>query len=619
MSVSSQETVFYHVGNGVTVTFAFGCQVPTANDLSVYVNDVLTTSGFSISGIGSLTGGSITFSAAPANLVPVRIERDIELERTTDYQQNGDFLARVVNPDFDRLWMALQQQFSSLRRALKMPTSDTSPPTDLPAAAVRANKLLSFDSSGNPVAVAPAAQSATALQILYATFTGSSLIGFLAAGIGAILRTIQDKLRESKSMEDFGVLGDNATDNSAAFAKVAAYLATFSPTATLPKIVINAGIYKFATSPNWAIQGAHIEARGNVILKHTGAGPIFNVDGGAAGGGTYRIRVTGGMCLDGNAASTYGLYTRAIADSFFDVKVRNVATAALRTEWAVCNEYRIECNPIGDPAFTVVPVTGISLGKRGAGENTSACTFTNPVTYGVSGYGINLQDAVQCTFLGGASESNGGGVSISGTSIWNKFIGLDMEQNTTLDIFCQGSYNTFDNCLGASVASASITGSVNFFIGGSYNTIAVGGTDNEFIKTRYALAGGAFTDSGTRTVKRSVYNVTSGLLDPELQRNPQKALYIDGPVSNNTIIASDDQVGGGSANDLSVYHYGTGLMKHWINGNVKIQIGNTGVTFNGVAHTAKPVIAAANATDLATAITLVNELKAKLISTGLIG
>lgn len=178
MTVSVQDTVFQHVGNGVTTVFAYGCQVPTATDLEVYLDDVLQTSGYTVAGIGTPTGGTVTFSVAPANLAQIRLERVIELERTTDYQQNGDFLSRVVNPDFDRLWMALQGHLSTLKRAIVVPRSDTVPPNPLPAAADRANKLLSFDATGQPVAVAPAAQSATALQALLLTSAGASMIGF---------------------------------------------------------------------------------------------------------------------------------------------------------------------------------------------------------------------------------------------------------------------------------------------------------------------------------------------------------------------------------------------------------------------------------------------------------
>lgn len=203
MTVSAQPTIFQYVGNGVTTVFAYNCQVLQPSDLNVYVNGSTITSGIVKGGIGSLTGGTVTFSVAPANGAQVILEREVVLERTTDYQQNGDFLSRVVNPDFNRIWMALQQLLTGVTRSLKFPKSDVAPVTELPPAASRANLLLGFDGSGNPVAIAPAAQSATALSILLATFSGSSLIGFIQAGVAAVMQTIQDKLRQETSFFDY--------------------------------------------------------------------------------------------------------------------------------------------------------------------------------------------------------------------------------------------------------------------------------------------------------------------------------------------------------------------------------------------------------------------------------
>jgi hypothetical protein len=45
---------------------------------------------------------------------------------------------------------------------------------------------------------------------------GSKLVAFLQAGIGAIARTVQDKLRERVSVMDFGAVGDYTTDDTAA-------------------------------------------------------------------------------------------------------------------------------------------------------------------------------------------------------------------------------------------------------------------------------------------------------------------------------------------------------------------------------------------------------------------
>ena len=45
---------------------------------------------------------------------------------------------------------------------------------------------------------------------------GSSLIGYIAEGTGAVATTVQDKLRESVSVKDFGAVGDGVADDTAA-------------------------------------------------------------------------------------------------------------------------------------------------------------------------------------------------------------------------------------------------------------------------------------------------------------------------------------------------------------------------------------------------------------------
>lgn len=55
-----------------------------------------------------------------------------------------------------------------------------------------------------------------ALRSDLAASSGSSLVGFLQSGVGAVARTIQDKGREVVSVKDFGAFGDGVTDDTAA-------------------------------------------------------------------------------------------------------------------------------------------------------------------------------------------------------------------------------------------------------------------------------------------------------------------------------------------------------------------------------------------------------------------
>lgn len=234
MTVPVQETRFSHTGNGVTTEFAYGCQIQSPSDLVVSVAGEVVTSGFIVNGVGASTGGSVAFTTPPQEGAEVLLERLIKLERVTDYQQMGDFLARVVNPDFDRVWMALQQFENTLGLA--------------PGAAARVLKLGAWDGNGSgsyraqnnriqdladPVNLQDAANKRWTLTQLAQTITdgagnpllqllaavdGASLVGFQQRGAGAIARTSEEKHWESVSVADFGAAGDGVADSYAAMA-----------------------------------------------------------------------------------------------------------------------------------------------------------------------------------------------------------------------------------------------------------------------------------------------------------------------------------------------------------------------------------------------------------------
>lgn len=132
MAVQDQVPYNQHVGNGLTTVFAFAFLLLLEDDLKVYLDGVLQTSGYTVSGVGNPTGGTVTFSVAPASSVVVLLDRDIPLERLTDYQDAGDLLADTLNRDFDRLWMAIQGESDINSRQLTLPQG-SAVDADLPA------------------------------------------------------------------------------------------------------------------------------------------------------------------------------------------------------------------------------------------------------------------------------------------------------------------------------------------------------------------------------------------------------------------------------------------------------------------------------------------------------
>lgn len=139
MPVSVQTPINKYTANGVTTVFAYQFLVLDEADLTVYVDDVETTTGFTVAGVGDASGGSVTFAVAPASESVITILRDMLPVRETDYQNSGDFRADTVNSDFDRIWLYMQYlQNVFNKRALLFPeyANRTDTQNSLPAVLV---------------------------------------------------------------------------------------------------------------------------------------------------------------------------------------------------------------------------------------------------------------------------------------------------------------------------------------------------------------------------------------------------------------------------------------------------------------------------------------------------
>jgi len=184
----------YTATAGQTV-FAYTFEVYNKNDLAVLQNGTTLAEGtnYTVSGVGNDSGGNITLSVGATAGDIITVFRDMALERLTDYQNSGDFLAAEVNEDFDRLWLAMQQESSTNDRAIVKPVEDLdSINMVLPLAASRLNSFLTFDSTGavsvTPVSSASAPTSITRQQF---TGTGSQTAFTLASAPGGSGQSIQ--------------------------------------------------------------------------------------------------------------------------------------------------------------------------------------------------------------------------------------------------------------------------------------------------------------------------------------------------------------------------------------------------------------------------------------------
>lgn len=112
-----------YTANGSTKQFAYRFYLLLEEDLEVWVGGqkkVLHTH-YEVTGVGNSTGGNVEFSVAPAAGLEVIIKRATPFTRQTDYADNGDLLAEVVNDDFDRLWLALQEINANFGSSISRP------------------------------------------------------------------------------------------------------------------------------------------------------------------------------------------------------------------------------------------------------------------------------------------------------------------------------------------------------------------------------------------------------------------------------------------------------------------------------------------------------------------
>ena len=199
---------------------------------------------YSVIGANLEGGGSITLGSPGATLgETIVIYRDIKIERTANYPESGPMAVASLNNEQAKQIGMMQQLERDIGRSLAVPIGESS--VDMPTAANRANKYLYFDNLGNPVVSDGVSTS------------------FVQAGAGAVVRTAQDKMRDFVSVKDFGAVGNDVANDTAAFVAAAA---------TGKAVVIPEGTYRVGgvTFTNRVI------FLGNSKIRRTSGGLAFS-------------------------------------------------------------------------------------------------------------------------------------------------------------------------------------------------------------------------------------------------------------------------------------------------------------------------------------------------------
>jgi len=145
-----------YTGSAGVGPYAFSFPVLTSTDIAVYKNTTLLTltTDYTVTISGTTGTGSITLVSAATGADRITIVGARAIQRSTDFVTGGDFFANTLNTELDSEVIFVQQVAETAERSLKAPVTDpTSIDMTLPVNTTRANKFLSFNSTGNPQAV----------------------------------------------------------------------------------------------------------------------------------------------------------------------------------------------------------------------------------------------------------------------------------------------------------------------------------------------------------------------------------------------------------------------------------------------------------------------------------
>ena len=157
MTVSSTTNKVSANGNGSQTVFPYSFKIFDQDDLTVILRNAsggettkTITTHYTVSGVGSASGGNVTMGTAPASGESLTIIREQPLTQGLDLVPNDPFPAASFEDQLDKLTFMVQQHQEELNRSVKgSKTTTITDPTFTEDATARANKVFAFDASGN--------------------------------------------------------------------------------------------------------------------------------------------------------------------------------------------------------------------------------------------------------------------------------------------------------------------------------------------------------------------------------------------------------------------------------------------------------------------------------------
>lgn len=112
--------VVHFIADGTVTEFFYNFATFGEDDLDVYIGEELQNSNYSVVSNGE-HGGKVVFNRPPTEGAVVTIIRNLEIKRTSDFQESGAFRAKVINHELDYQVASLQQLDEKISRTIMVP------------------------------------------------------------------------------------------------------------------------------------------------------------------------------------------------------------------------------------------------------------------------------------------------------------------------------------------------------------------------------------------------------------------------------------------------------------------------------------------------------------------
>ena len=435
----------------------------------------------------------------------------------------------------------------------------------------------------------------------------ASTILYYPAGTGAVVTNVQDKLRETVSVKDFGAVGDGVADDTAAIqAAIDSVFNTGGGTVYLP-----AGTYLVSSIvKNWTgpvsvrIVGAGKRA---TVLRKTGATTTPILDFSADVGILDVYSSIADLRVQGNANTNYGI--RLTRWAKFDIE---------RVQIDFCD---VGLESVGSLVFSVYDPTiqSNNIGYRCRKSTTGpiCCNlvqFFGGVVSANSTFGADIGDAAGVHFVGTDFSFNGtagntatGAILLRDTMNDETGYSLFSMRGCWMEVNYGWAFRT-EACAGLIVELHDV-----FTVGNEAGRVAQ--INSVFASTITGMVAGSPIDTVSVAAGRSFVSssVVANLTDTSTQyrhinvgtTSSQISDTHSGPFKRMKLMSQDflygrsDQISGGAANDIDFYLYGTGTQRFFVNATRPLTLGSNAIGFYGTTPAAKPTITGAKGANAA--------------------